>query len=155
MDAKSLFGSLQLPVATVGALLVALSVGSILTMPSPPPESEGFVAGLAVLFLYFLAWVGFLVLSAGLAIPPGDGYGITFTRAQRGLFVTAAVAGLLSAVGPFVAFGLLLSRPSLMAGAWLALMGLALTALTGGLVWRGIRAVWTRRPDGESASTSN
>ncbi|PSQ01744.1 hypothetical protein BRC92_10060 [Halobacteriales archaeon QS_4_69_31] len=141
MDLRSILGSLQLPVATVGTLLVVVAVGSVATMPSPPPESEGVVAGLAVLFMYVLAWVGFLVTSLGLAIPPGDGYGVTFTRYQRGLFVLAAVAGLLSAVGPFVAFGLVYSNPSLMTTAWLALASVAVLSLAAGLVWRGVQAV--------------
>lgn len=154
MDLRSALGSLQLPVAGTGAFLVVVSVGQILTMPSPPPESDGFVGGLAVLFLYFLAWVGFLVLSLGLAIPPGDGYGITFTRAQRVLFLLAAVAALVSAVGPFVAFGLIYSNPSLMVSAWLAITGIALLALATGLGWRGVQAVQSWRRDGGRSSAS-
>ena len=136
MNLRAALGSLQLPIAGIGALLVAVAIGGIATMPSPPPGSEGFVSGLAALFLYFVGWVGFLIMSTGLAIPPGEGYGITFDRRQRWLFVTAAVAGFLSAIGPFVAFGLLLSNPSLMVSAWLALMGVAIAALLLGIAWR-------------------
>ena len=118
-------------------------------MPSPPPESEGFVAGLAIVFLYFLGWIGFLVLSFGLAIPPGDGYGISFNRYQRGLFAFAGTAGVLSAVGPFIAFGLLLSHPSLMGTAWVVIMSVALIALTVGLLWRGVQAVRQWRSNNE------
>lgn len=148
MNVRALLGSLQLPVAVLGAGLVVVSIGGISTMPSPPPGSEGFAAGLALLFLYFLGWVGFLVLSFGLAIPPGDGYGIGFNRYQRGLFVLAGVAGLTSAIGPFVAFGLLFSHPSLIGIAWLVIMGVAVLALTAGLLWRGIQALQDWRLDG-------
>jgi len=153
MRVRALLGSLQIPVAAVGVALVLVSVGSVVTM-DPPPEGEGFVAGLALVFLYFLAWVGFLVTSFGLAIPPGDGYGVTFNRYQRGLFVIAGVAGFLSAVGPFVLFGLLYSNPSLMGTAWVATMGVAVLSLAAGLLWRGITSVRTWRTGRESPPAS-
>jgi hypothetical protein len=146
MDVRSALGSLQLPVAAVGLALVVFAVGGIVSMDPPPAGSEGFVGGLAVLFLYFLAWVGFLVLSLGLAIPPLNGYGLRFTRAQRGLFVLAGVAGLVSAVGPFVAFGLIYSNPNLLVTAWLAIVSVGILALLSGLVWRSIQ-VWHRDAD--------
>ena len=141
MDVRSALGSLQLPVVAVGLALVVFAVGGIVSMDPPPAGSEGFVGGLAVLFLYFLAWVGFLVLSLGLAIPPLNGYGLRFTRAQRALFVLAGLAGLVSAVGPFVAFGLIYSNPGLMVTAWVATVGVGILALLTGLVWRGVQ-VW-------------
>lgn len=154
MDLRALLGSLQIPVAALGGFLVIFSISLVLTMPSPPPESEGFVSGLAFIFLYFLAWVGVLVTSFGLAIPPGEGYGITFNRYQRGLFLLAGVAGVLSAVGPFAAFGLIYSNPSLMVNAWLATMGVAVIALLSGLVWRGAQTVYRRQIEDGSASTT-
>jgi hypothetical protein len=150
-----MLGTLQLPVAGLGTLLVAFSIGSILTTSSPAPEGEGFVSGLAILFLYFLAWIGFLILSFGLSIPPGDGFGVTFNRYQRGLFIVAAGAGLLSAVGPFVAFGLLLSDTSLMVNSLLALMGVALLSLLVGLLWRAIQAIQTWRLNDDPSTPSN
>lgn len=153
MRIRALLGSLQIPVAAVGAALVVFSVGSVVTM-DPPPEGDGFVAGLAILFMYFLAWVGFLVTSFGLAIPPGDGYGVTFNRYQRGLFVVAGVAGVLSAVGPFVLFGLLYSNPTLMGTTWVATMGVAVLSLAAGLCWRGVETVRTWRTDREPPNTA-
>lgn len=141
MDVRSALGSLQLPIAALGLALVVFAVGGIVTMDPPPAGSEGFVGGLAVLFLYFLAWIGFLVLSAGLAIPPLNGYGLRFTRSQRGLFLLAALAALLSAVGPFVAFGLVYSNPGAMVTAWVVVTGVGVLSLLSGLVWRGVQ-VW-------------
>lgn len=150
MNVRSMLGSLQIPVAVVGAALVAFAVVGVVTMPPPPPESDGFVSGLAAIALYVMGWVGFLVASLGLAIPPGEGYGVTFTRHQRWLFVIAAVAGVGSVVGPFVAFGLFLSNPSLMVSGWIAIMGIAVLALLSGLGWRGVQAI--RQHTGASAN---
>lgn len=155
MNVRSLLGSLQLPIAAVGTVLVVFAVGQLVTMNPPPPGSEGFVHGLALIILYVLAWVGFVVLSMGLAIPPKDGYGIAFTRRQRGLFVTAAVAAVLSAVGPFVAFGLIYSNPTLLVSAWLAVMSVAIIALAAGLIWRGAEAINTWRATKRSSATNN
>lgn len=141
MNVRSILGSLQIPVAVVGAALVAVAVVGTVTMPPPPPESDGFVAGLATIALYVVGWIGVLVASLGLAIPPGEGRGITFTRRQRWLFVLAAMASIGSVVVPFVAFGLLLSNPSLMVAGWLAIMGVAVLALFAGLGWRAAQAI--------------
>lgn len=155
MNVRAMVGSLQIPIAVVGTLLIVFSVGAIVMIPSPPPGSEGFVSGLAFIFLYFLGWIGFLALSFGLAIPPGGGYGIRFNRYQRALFVLSGLAGILSAVGPFVAFGVLLSHPSLIGTAWVAIMGVGLLALTAGLLWRGVQAVQTWRFNNESTRMNN
>lgn len=144
MNVRSLLGSLQLPVAGLGAVLLVAALGSLLTLPPAPPESEGFVRGLAVLFLYFLAWSGFVVVALGLAIPPKGGYGISFNRYQRGLFVTAAVAAVGSAVGPFVLFGLFYSNAELLVYSLLGLVLVAVGSLAGGLLWRLGEAVRTR-----------
>ena len=141
MDVRSALGSLQIPVAGLGLALIVFAVGGILNVEPPPPGSDGFVGGLAVLFLYFLGWVGCLVLSVGLAIPPLNGYGLRFTRYQRGLFLLAALAAFLSAVGPFVLFGLVYSNPGAMVVAWFVVTGIAVLSLLSGLVWRGVQ-VW-------------
>lgn len=142
MKTRALLGSFQLPVAGVGAVLLTGAVGTILLLP--PAEGEGFVRGLAVLFLYVLAWSGFVVLSVGLAIPPSGGYGIQFGRRQRGLFVVAAIAAVGSAIGPFVAFRLFYTDTELLVYSLLGLAGLAVIALSGGLLWRFGEVVRTR-----------
>lgn len=155
MKVRALLGSLQVPIAAIGLLGVAAAVGGIVTLDPPPAGSEGFLSGLAILFLYFLGWMGFLVLALGLAIPPGDGYGITFNRYQRGLFVVAAVGALASAVGPFVAFGLVYSNPSLLFNSWLVITSVAVLSLVGGLVWRGVEALRAWRVDGGGSTSSD
>lgn len=145
MDARSLLGSLQLPIAGVGALVLVLSVATLLMIPPSPPESEGFVRGLAYIALYVIAWGGFVLFALGLAIPPGsDGFGIRFTRAQRALFAVAALAAVASGIGPFVAFALLYSNPSLFVNSLLALVVIAVLSLLAGLGWRAGQAVRTR-----------
>ncbi|MFC7251238.1 hypothetical protein ACFQJ5_15540 [Halomicroarcula sp. GCM10025324] len=141
MDVRSALGTLQLPVATLGLALLLVALVGIATMDPPPAGSDGFVGGLAVFFLYIVAWVGFLVLSLGLAIPPLGGYGLRFTRPQRGLFLLAGLAAFLSAVGPLVAFGLVFSNPGAMVLTWLAITAVGILSLVGGVVWRGVQ-VW-------------
>ncbi|MFB6095888.1 MAG: hypothetical protein ABEJ74_00680 [Haloferacaceae archaeon] len=145
MDARSLLGSLQLPIAGAGALVLALAVASTLALPPSPPDSEGFVRGLAFIVLYVLAWGGFVLLALGLAIPPGGGVGVDFTRGQRALFLLAALSGAGSVVVPFAAFALLYANPTqflLLVG---ALVAVAVLSLLGGLGWRAGQALRARR----------
>jgi len=152
MPGRSILGSLQLPIAGLGGLLLVLSLSSLVSMPAPPPGSDGFVGGLATPVLYVLAWVGFLGLSLWLSIPVGSGFGIAFTRGHRGLFLLAARAALLSAFGPFVLFGLIYSNPSLMGLAWLVCMGVAVLAFFVAVLWRITNAIQSwRRLDGGPA----
>lgn len=136
MEIRSLLGSLQLPVAGIGLFVTLISLAMAFTMPPSPPDSEGFVQGLALLALYVFAWGGFVVLSLGLAIPPGEGFGIGFTRIQRGLFLVAALTAAASAIVPFAMFGLLYSNPELLAMSLLALFAVALLTFTTSLAWR-------------------
>ncbi|ELZ80936.1 hypothetical protein C453_18405 [Haloferax elongans ATCC BAA-1513] len=85
-------GSLQLPIAGIGAALVAFSLWNVYTLPPPPPESDGFVQGLAGFFFLIITLSGFVLAAVGLLVPPGPGYGINFTRGPRLLFVYALVA---------------------------------------------------------------
>lgn len=152
MDVRSLLGSLQLPVAGIGLFVMLISLATAFTMPPSPPDSEGFVQGLALIALYVFAWGGFVVLSLGLAIPPGEGFGIDFTRIQRGLFLVAAVAAVASAVVPFAMFGLLYSNPNLLAMSLLALFAVALLTFTTSVVWRAGQAVAGRLRSGDAES---
>lgn len=135
---KSLVGLLQLPVAIIGGLLCLGAIATILTLP-PSPEDEGFVRGLAVIFLFIIAWAGFVTAALGLAIPPADGIGVQFNSWQRRLFLAAAGLAILSAISPLIfwtvvtATGLSLGSIAL---AWLVTMGLALLSFVIGLGWR-------------------
>lgn len=146
MRLRSAVGALQLPVIGIGFLLLVFSIGQLLLLEPPPATGDGFVSGLAVLILYVLAWIGFVVMSIGFAIPPADGRGISFNRYQRALFITAAVSAVLSAIGPFIGFALLYSDPDLFVASWVALMGIAVIAFFGGLSWRGIQVIKQRDP---------
>lgn len=149
MNLRSLLGSLQLPVAGVGFLLVAVSAVELLALPPSPPGSDGFVEGLAALLLFVAAWAGFFLAAVGLAIPPGDGFGVRFTRWQRRLFVAAAALAVASAAVPVVALTLVVTLglpPSVVVLLWLGLMAAAVLALVGGVGWRVGQAV-ARRVD--------
>lgn len=149
MNVRSVLGSLQLPVAAGGALVLAGALYAMATVPVAPAQSDGFVQGLAVLFLGALAYGGFVVLALGLAIPPMGGYGIRFSRAQRILFGAAAGLVLAGLVLPFVGFGLLYgaamdgdATPLLLL--WVAPTLLGVLALVAGLLWRAAEAVGPR-----------
>lgn len=142
MDVRSLVGSLQLPITGLGALATVSAVGMLLSLETParPDIPHGF----AILFLYVLAWAGITVTSLGLAIPPGEGYGIRFRRGQRLLFVLAAVASVASAVVPFVALTLIYSQPNVAVYSWLGTITVAVLALVGGVGWRAVDAARAR-----------
>lgn len=147
MRVRALLGSLQLPVAGVGAVVFLGSVAALASLP-PSPAGEGFVRGLAVLVLFVGAWAGFVVAALGLAIPPGeDGVGVRFSRGQRLLLLAAGGLALASAVAPLafwavvVAIGL---APGTAALAWFAVMGLAVVALLAGVGWRAAEGVAPR-----------
>jgi hypothetical protein len=143
MTLRSVLGSLQLPVAGLGVLLVVRSVVELQTLPQSPPGSDGFVEGLAVLFLFVIAWVGLVLVAVGLAIPPGDGVGVRFTRWQRRLFVAAAGLAVASVVLPLVLWSVVLASglsPSTVVLVWFGLMAAAVIALVGGVGWRAGQA---------------
>lgn len=146
MAGASRLSALQLPVALAGAAVVAWAVAELATLPPPPPGGDGLPGGLAALFLYGVAWVGFVVCSVGLAIPSDGRRGVAFSRGQRRLFGAAAVAAVASAVLPVVGFGLLLAAVGADV-AWLAVLGwlvpaaVAVLALLAGLGWRAAEAL--------------
>lgn len=144
MQLRSWLGSLQLPVAGVGVALVVFAAGSIATIPEPPAGSDGFVGGLAVVFLSLIGWAGLVVAPLGLAIPPSGGYGVRFNRYQRGLFVASSAGWFLAGVIPLLGFGLLLRQPDLMVSSLLALATAATLSLVAGLCWRGGEAIGRR-----------
>ncbi len=144
MELRSVVGSLQLPVAAVGALLAALAVDGLLSLPSTP-DGEGFLQGLAVLFLYAVGLVGFVLFTLGLAIRPGDGYGVSFRRRQRRLLFAGAGATAGALLLPLVAFGLLYAAA--MGGSrapfylWGLLHAVGVLSVGAALAWRGADAV--------------
>lgn len=147
MRVRAILGSLQLPVAGVGAVVFLGSVAAIASLP-PSPEGEGFVRGLAVLVLFVGAWAGFVVTAFGLAIPPGeDGVGVQFSRGQRLLLLAAGGLGLASAVAPLVFWAVVVTvglSPGTATLAWFALMGIAVVALLAGVGWRAAEAAAPR-----------
>ncbi|WP_411967461.1 hypothetical protein [Haloferax sp. YSSS75] len=139
---RAILGSLQLPVAGVGVVVLALASWNLYTLPPSPPGSDGFVEGLAVFFLFVGIVVGFVLLVLGLLIPPGPGYGIHFTRRQRWLFAYALVgpiAGLLGTV----------SLAFLTTGPWVTTLvavavGTAPLAVLVGIGWRAGQVAFER-----------
>ncbi|WP_132057597.1 hypothetical protein [Halorussus amylolyticus] len=147
MSLRSRLGVLQLPVTGVGFLGVAFAASQLSAIPPSPPDSDGFVEGLAVLLFFAVGFVGFVVAALGLAIPPGENVGIRFNRWQRRLFVGAAVAAVASLVVPFVAWPVLASTvfaTEFSVLAWLVLSLAAVSALVAGLGWRAAQAVARR-----------
>ena len=147
MSVRSRLGVLQLPLAGFGLLVVAWAVSQLLTLPPSPPDSDGFVEGLAIFFLAASGFVGFVFVALGLAIPPGDNFGIRFTRWQRRLFVGAAIAALGSVVVPLAAWPLLASTgfgPDTAFVTGVGLSAVAVLALVGGLGWRTAEAIAPR-----------
>ncbi|WP_411964775.1 hypothetical protein [Haloferax sp. YSMS24] len=89
---RAILGSLQLPISGVGLVVLVLTWQTFRTLPPSPPQSDGFVEGLAAFFLLVLGLAGYVLFVGGLLIPPGPGYGIEFTRKQRWLFAYALAA---------------------------------------------------------------
>lgn len=147
MDFRSALGSLQLPVAAFGALVAVGSFWQI-TEIMPIPDQGGLPGGLAMLFLYGLGVAGIAVCALGFAIPPGDGFGIDFSRRHRLLFVLSAAGAIGSAVLPLlalpIAFG---GGPEqdlvwVLGLAWLGPLAISLLSLAGVLCWRGATAAY-------------
>ncbi|RDZ35511.1 MULTISPECIES: hypothetical protein [unclassified Haloferax] len=144
---RAVLGSLQLPVAGAGVALLAFVWRTAVTMPPPPPGSDGFAHGLAGFFLLVFGVAGFVLLAGGLLIPPGPGYGVRFTRRQRWLFAYALVAPAL-AVGGFLATVVASSALGGLGG--LAGSAVSLVALTAplavlvGVGWKGAQVAAAR-----------
>lgn len=148
MNWRSKLGSLQLPVAGGGLFVVASGAWALAALlASPSTHGDGFVEGLAALFLYVVVWAGFIAAGLGLAIPPGDGLGIQFTRWQRWLFLGSATLAFASAIVPFVLWTVVVQTglsPGSTATVGLGLMALSILAFVGGLCWRVIDAIRVR-----------
>lgn len=158
MSLRSALGTLQLPVATAGALVAVASFHSIGQI-APTPEQGGLPGGLAMLFLYAFGVVGIAVCALGFAIPPGDGFGVTFTRKQRYLFGLSAAGAVGSAVLPVLSLPLILGVGHggnvgwLIAAVWLGPLAVSLLSLAAALCWRGATALLNYR-SGDSGGAS-
>lgn len=147
MNLRSVLGSLQLPVAALGALVAVGSFWQI-TEILPIPDQGGLPGGLAMLFLYALGVVGIAVCALGFAIPPGDGFGIQFERRQRLLFGLSAAGAIGSILLPLLALPVALGAGPeqdlfWVAGlAWLGPLAISLLSLLGALGWRGATAAY-------------
>ncbi|WP_416840072.1 hypothetical protein [Haloferax sp. DFSO52] len=80
---RAILGSLQLPVAALGLVVLVSTWQLFGTLEPPPTGSDGFAHGLAGFFLLLFGVAGYAIFVTGLLIPPGPGYGIEFTRKQR------------------------------------------------------------------------
>lgn len=143
MDLRSLLGSLQLPVAFAGGLAVAAAITGMAQV-TPIPERGGLPGGLALIFLYVVAWGGVTLTALGLTIPPGDGVGIRFDRRQRALFALAAGCSVASGLLPLVVWRAFVATggdATVIVVAWLAPAAVAVLSLVGGLGWRAAEAV--------------
>lgn len=95
---RAILGSMQLPVAGLGLVVLGATWWWFRNLPPSPPGSDGFVEGLAGIFLLVFGLAGYALFVAGLLIPPGPGYGIQFTRKQRWLFAYALVVPVVGVV---------------------------------------------------------
>ncbi|MFC7202962.1 hypothetical protein ACFQJC_05515 [Haloferax namakaokahaiae] len=144
---RAILGSLQLPVAGVGFGLLVLTLLYANSIPPSPPQSDGFVEGLAGFFILVFGAIGFVLLVAGLLIPPGPGYGIHFTRKQRWLFAYALAAPLVG-VGAFLASLTLSAAVGGLFEAAVSVFFVALStaplALLAGLGWKAVQVATAR-----------
>lgn len=124
-----------------GLLVAAGTVYGLATMPPAPPNSEGFVQGMAYLFGSVIAALALGVATIGVVLPSvlGADDAVGFGRGQRlllkgaagligGGFIVALALGLLTELQ----FGLLL---------WLALLPLAALVAAVAVVWRAIESL--------------
>jgi hypothetical protein len=159
MDLRSVLGSLQLPVAVLGALVAVGSFWAI-TNIAPTPEQGGLPGGLAMLSLYVVGVGGIAVCALGFAIPPGDGVGIRFERRQRYLFGLAAVGAIGSVVIPLVTLPILLGAGPeydllwLLGVVWIAPLAVSGLSLLCALGWRGVTAASRYLDDGGDAGSA-
>lgn len=139
MRTRAVLGSLQLPIAGLGGLLLVGAVAALLSMPPSPPESEGFVRGLAMLVLFVVAWAGFVIIAIGLAVPPRTGAGIRFNQWQRRLLILAAILSILSLLSPLLFWSVVATTGISLGSAaltWVVVMGLAVLSLITSVGWR-------------------
>lgn len=147
MRSRGIIGSLQLPIAGLGGLLLVGALVSLLTMPPSPPESEGFVRGLAILVLFVAAWAGFVIIAIGLAIQPRTNTGIRFNQWQRRLFILAAILSVFSLLTPLIFWSVVATTGISLGSAtltWVVVMTLAILSLFTGLGWRISESITTR-----------
>lgn len=94
---RSLRASLQLGIATLGAIVILGTLVWLAAFFAFTPRSEsGFAEGLAVVVFGLYALAGFVVLAVGLLIPQRDDDGIHFSARQRKLLAYGAVAPVVS-----------------------------------------------------------
>jgi hypothetical protein len=144
---RSVLGSLQLPLAGLGFVLLAAAAWVLYTLPSSQPGSDGFAEGLAAFFLLVLGAAGFVLLVGGLLIPPGPGFGIAFTQRQRWLFAYALVAPLVGVVALVVSI-VTVSPVTGISSEWLLVFVVATEtaplAVLLGLGWKAAQVVRAR-----------
>lgn len=145
---RRVLGSLQIPVAAVGALVSLTAAGTFGSLLGRTPPGDGFIHGGALLVTYALTVGGFALFAVGLAIPPMSGVGIRFRRAQRILFVVAAGAAVASVILPLAAFPTALGGDAtIVLVAWGVPTAVALLGVATGLVWRAAERLRERSAD--------
>lgn len=58
---------------SVGLVLFVAGLDAVASMPTPPPESDGFIEGLTYIFALVLGVAGLLAVQVGYAVPAGTG----------------------------------------------------------------------------------
>ncbi|MFB6234656.1 MAG: hypothetical protein ABEH81_05305 [Halopenitus sp.] len=145
---QRVLGSLQLPVAGVGALFCLGAASTFGSLLGRTPPGDGFVHGGALLMTYVLTAGGFALFAMGLAIPPGPGVGVRFRRAQRILFVVAAGAAVASVILPLAAFPMALGGDAtIVLVAWGVPTAVAILCVATGLGWRAAERIRERGAD--------
>lgn len=131
-------GALRALLVVGGLLLVFAGVALWLSIPPPPPGSDGFPAGLAYGFGLLVIAAGFGL--AGLGLLVGSGESRVFSDSQNR--VLRASGGLVLAsfvIGIALFFGL--NRLMLALDVWAGLLGLGILGVVATLLWRAGEAV--------------
>jgi hypothetical protein len=134
--------SLQFPIASFGAILVAWAIYSIFGLFTPAYFGDGN----RLIFLYGVTATGFLFLAGGLAISPSEGVGVRFNQSQRRLFGLAIAGSVGMVLFPMLVLpithpGRVLINPEVMMAAIFIPATVAGLAPVIALIWRLIEAV--------------
>ncbi|WP_435116854.1 hypothetical protein [Halolamina sp. C58] len=92
MSPKQYFGLARAALLLVGASVFCYGIYVGATIPEPPPNSDGFPAGFAVIFVLIAQSIGATLAHVGYALPAGSGRFRFGPLADRPAVVRAAVA---------------------------------------------------------------
>jgi len=130
-------GALRAFLVVGGLLLVAGGVSLWLSVPPPPPRTDGFPAGLAYGFALLLVAAGFGLGGLGLLV--GSESAVFSDEQNRVLRVSGGLVFSSFVAGVVLLFGF--NRLMLALDAWAGLLGLGILGVVVVLCWRAGEAV--------------